>query len=464
MDLEEALKWTENLVLAKTGQNLYSLQRAILEGTWQGQRYPDIAQTSNRDYNHVRKVARELWQLMSEELGEKIRQSNFRAAMERHQISHFSSLVNFGYSSFVSEGSINFCTDRYPHPKTTTNQTTTNEPQKRHDLTEAPESETLHNRTPELITLKQWILHDNIRIVTIFGLPGSGKTALARELVEEIKDNFDYILWRNCSDRLTPKTLQTNLIQFFSQDRDTRETELPSLTDYLRSHPALIILDDCQELFTSGELAGTYPPQNQSYPKLWQQIARCCVRKASPTPHNSCFLLLSWEQPAEIANLEEENRPSRSLQLGGIGDSAADILANKGLTDEDKWPQLVRLCSGNPSWLNIVASTIRNLFNGSVDRYLSYPTLFLGDLEPRLQVYYQRLSPPEKTVIQWLGNQNAAADVSSKPAELALSDIDFLKAIHSLKKRSFIEQVADERLPLFAVQPLIKEYVITVNS
>ncbi len=186
-------------------------------------------------------------------------------------IFHFSSLVNFGQqASFVSESNINFCnTDRYPHPKAATNQTTTNEPQKRHDLTEAPESETLHNRTPELITLKQWILQDNIRIVTIFGLPGIGKTALARELVEQIKDNFDYILWRNCSDTLTPKTLQTNLIQFFSQDRDTRETKPPSLTDCLRSHPALIILDDFQELFTSGELAGTYLPES----KLPQTLA-----------------------------------------------------------------------------------------------------------------------------------------------------------------------------------------------
>ncbi len=459
MDLEEALKWTENLVLAKTGQNLYSLQRAILEGTWQGQRYPDIAKTANRDYNHVRKVARELWQLMSEELGEKIRQSNFRAAMERHQISNFSSLVNFGQSNFVSESNINFCKEHCPHPKATTNRTT-DEPQKRHDLTEAPECETLHNRTAELITLKQWILQDNIRIVTIFGLPGSGKTALARELVEQIKDNFHYILWRNCSDTLAPKTLQTNLIQFFSQNR---ETEQPSLTDYLRSHPALIVLDDFQELFTSGELAGSYPPQNQNYRKLWQQIARCCVRKASPTPHNSCLLLLSWEQPTEIANLEEENRPTRTLQLAGIGNSAADILADKGLTDEDKWPELLQLCSGNPSWLNIIAPTIRDFFKRSVDRFLSYPSLFLGDLEPRLQAYYQRLSPPEKTVIHWLGNQNAA-DVSSKPAELALSDIDFFKAIQSLKKRSFIESVADEKLSLFAVQPLIKEYVITVNN
>ena len=446
MNLEDALKWTENLVFAKTGQNLYSLQRAILEGTWQGQRYPDIAKTCNRDYNHVRKVAKELWQLMSEELGEKIKQSNFRAAMERHQISHFSNLVNFSHNiNFVSDGYINFCTEHCPYPKATTDKTTTKEPQKRHDLTEAPECETLHNRTPELITLKQWILQDNIRIVTIFGLPGIGKTALARELVEQIKDNFDYILWRNCHDTLTPKTLQTNLIQFFTQNR---QTEPHSLTDYLRSHPSLIILDDFQELFTSGELAGTYLPDCQNYPKLWQEIGR--------SPHNSCLLLLSWEQPTEIANLEEEHRPCRSLQLGSIGDSATEILADKGLTDEHRWPELIQLYGGNPSWLNIIASTIRDLFNRSVDRFLSYPTLFLGDLEPRLQEYYQRLSAAEKTVIQWLGNQNVA-DVSSKPPELALSDIDFLKAIQSLKKRNFIENVTDERLSLFAVQRLIKE-------
>ncbi|MDY6803751.1 MAG: hypothetical protein SXA11_08080 [Cyanobacteriota bacterium] len=99
----------------------------------------------------------------------------------------------------------------------------------------------------------------------------------------------------------------------------------------------------------------------------------------------------------------------------------------------------------------------------NVDRFLSYPTLFLEDLEPRVQAYYQRLSESEKTLIQWLANQNAA-DISSKPAELTLSDIDFFKAIQSLKKRSFIEKVTDERLSLFAVQPLIKEYVITINN
>jgi hypothetical protein len=62
------------------------------------------------------------------------------------------------------------------------------------------------------------------------------------------------------------------------------------------------------------------------------------------------------------------------LPLRGLGESAAEILKNKGLTDEPKWENLIQRYSGNPSWLNIIASTIQDLFNGSVDRFLSYPT------------------------------------------------------------------------------------------
>jgi len=223
----------------------------------------------------------------------------------------------------------------------------------------------------------------------------------------------------------------------------------------LRSHRCLIILDDFQQLFARGELAGTYLPFCQDYIEFWQQIAR--------SPHNSCFLLLSWEKPTEIAILEGENRQCRSLQLGGLAEGATEILSNKWLTDEDKWGELIQLYSGNPSWLNIIAATIEDLFNGSVDRFLSYPTLFLGDLEPRLQRYYQRLSASEKIVIEWLANQEAVdifqqPDVGAK-SESPLPDADFLKAIQSLRKRGFIEKVTDNNEALFALQGLFKKYV-----
>lgn len=446
MDVQEVLKWADDLSWAKTGTHLNSLQQAVLAGVWNSQKYKEIADKYNCTEANVKRVAGNLWELISEELDEEVNKKNLRATLERFYISNKINFVNSNFN--LNQGNINLCAERRHFEETVRNRTTTtNQSEKHHDLTEAPESDRIYNRTTEITTLKQWILQENIRLITIFGLPGIGKTALARELVEQIQDNFEYVIWRNCTNILTLKSLQTNLIKFFSKNR---ETELLSLIDYLRSHSCLIILDDFQELFISGELAGTYLPDCQNYGKFLKEIA--C------SPHKSCLLLLSWEKPTEIATLEGENRHCRSLQLGSLGEAAAEILATKGLTDEDKWGELIELYGGNPSWLNIIASTIQDLFNGSVDRYLSYASLFLGELEPKLEEYYQRLSTSEKLVIVWLANQDAA-EILHKPADLGLSDADFLKAVQSLRKRGIIEKANDKRSHLFAVPILLKKYL-----
>ena len=36
MEIQEALQWTDELIFTTTGKHLDSLQRAILEGAWQG--------------------------------------------------------------------------------------------------------------------------------------------------------------------------------------------------------------------------------------------------------------------------------------------------------------------------------------------------------------------------------------------------------------------------------------------
>ncbi|WP_354634839.1 NB-ARC domain-containing protein [Planktothricoides raciborskii] len=460
MDVNEVLAWADKLVFAKTGAHLNSLQQAILAGAWDSQKYRDIAEDYHCSEPNVKRVAASLWKLISDELDEKIDKKNFRATMERFYISK-SKIQNFVQSNF-NQGEIKFCGEswhsdntgklRSPSANSSTN-SPSKQPEQRHNLTEAPDWEHHNNRRAEITTLKKWILDEKIRLITIFGLPGMGKTTLARELVEQIKDNFDYILWRNCSETLTLKSFQTNLIEFFSQNQETKSS---SLIDYLRLNRCLIILDDFQELFAPEKFAGTYLPEAESYGKFLKEMAR--------SPHKSCFLILSWEKPTEIATLEGENRHCRSLQLGGLREAAAgEILSNKGLKDDDKWGELIQIYSGNPSWLNIVAATIEDLFNRSVDRFLSYPTLFLGDLEPRLQEYYQRLSASEKIVIQWLVNQEAA-DIFQKPVgangHSPLPDADFLTAIQSLRKRGLIEKVSDNNgASLLTVQGLFKQYV-----
>ena len=380
MDVQEVLEWADELVLAKTGSHLNSLQQEILGGVWHSQKYKEIAARYHCSEANVKRVAGNLWQLISAELDEEVNKSNFRATMERYYISN-SNIRNFVQSNF-NQGNINVCGESWHSGETAqkrsaTTTSTTNKPEKHHALTEVPEYDRFFNRTNELTTLKQWILEENSRIVTIFGLSGIGKTLLAAQVVEQIKDNFDRIIWRSHSKFPTLNSLKTNLIEFLSQGQETKH---PSIVDYLRSHRCLIILDDFQETFTSGELVGTYLPEYENYGKLIKEIAR--------SPHNSCLLILSWEKPIEIATLEAEKCHCQTLQLGGLGESAEELLRARGLTDEDKWLELIELYGGNTSWLNIITSTILDLFDGSVAQFLSYPSPFLGDLEPILEAHY----------------------------------------------------------------------------
>nr|WP_283754008.1 hypothetical protein [Roseofilum acuticapitatum] len=163
--------------------------------------------------------------------------------------------------------------------------------------------------------------------------------------------------------------------------------------------------------------------------------------------------MLSWEQPLEIATLETENPYCKTFPVPGLGDLATELLQERQLKDEKKWSDLIQFCNGNPLWLKIIASTIVDLFNGSVEQYLAYPTLFLGDLEPMIEQHYQRLCESEKIFLRWLANQEQPVEISQKPPDL-LSDADFLKAIQSLRRRNLLEKFS-----VLTLQPMIKEYV-----
>lgn len=82
--------------------------------------------------------------------------------------------------------------------------------------------------------------------------------------------------------------------------------------------------------------------------------------------------------------METENRHGKTLYLQGLSASETEILATHNLQDREHWTELIQLYGGNPLWLNIIAATIFDLFNGSVSQFLSYPSFFLGDIEPIL--------------------------------------------------------------------------------
>ena len=487
MDIAEVLTLADELIFAKTGKHLDYVQDAILRGTLEDATYTQIAQEVYSSPSHVRNVGSDLWKTLSKGLKKKITKTNFRAVLEKASFYNYQLAIveNVTAENITVNHNVNTCSEKVRSPKTPQNpQPTAKQP--RIDIGDAPEISTFCDRTSEISTLKNWI-SSRTRLITILGLSGIGKTALTLQLIPQIQQEFDCIIWRSLRDAPPLQTLQTDIIKFLSQQQETNPPNPPlsrggeeiqpasprrgeeiqplslspplskgglgGVIHHLRSHRCLIILDDVQTIFSSQQLAGNYQPGYENYGAFFKQIVESC--------HNSCIVLLSWEKPREIAALESHPKNCQTLQLNSLGESAREIFIEKGLLESEKWSQLIELYKGNPLWLNIVAAAIQDLFDGKISDFLSYKSLVLGDLEYLLHQHFQRLSDSEKQVMSWLANQIKAVEISKKPALLELSPSDFLKAVESLRRRLLIEKVQKGDRTLFTLQPAIAEYTKT---
>ena len=453
-NVEDVVQWVNNLIVDKTGEHLTPIQEAILTGVWQRQKYPQIAKEFNCSESHVKKEAAKLWKKLGQELGEDLKKFNFRSKLEKKH--RFSQDSNFGCCVTINEESINIG-DQGLHSLKKLQQRSPSPPDSPEnnarspiiDLTDAPELPYYYDRTSELSTLKQWILQAHTRLITIYGLSGIGKSAIALKLIEQTQTEFDYIIWVSLTNTPTLSTLQTELKHFFGR---SQQPPLPTVIDYFRSSHCLVILDDVQNIFSSSQLAGQYLAGYEDYGKFFKQIATFS--------HQSCLIILTWEKTREITGLEAVNLSTRTLNLKGLGEKSVEILREKELADQEKWSYLIDLYQGHPSWLNIIAATIWELFNGSVSLFLGHGTdLFLGDLEPLLESHLERLSELEKKVGYWLATQNEAVDISQQPADSELSKSEFWQAIQSLGRRSLVEKVLVGGRSMFFLHPVFKAYI-----
>ncbi|MEG4027938.1 MULTISPECIES: NB-ARC domain-containing protein [unclassified Microcoleus] len=462
MDVQELLRLADGLVFTKTGKHLDDRQQAVVRGTWQGKRYSEISKEVHCSERHVRNIASKLWQTLSEILDEDVNKSNFSSTMERYEISKIS---NSGYFNLVHKGNINVCTETSHHPKTSQNspptQTSTEDDTQqkpRLDLRDAPELKTFYNYPNSPLTaLENSIARQNCRLLTITGMTGTGKSAIARHLIPQIQTQFDRIIWRSLRTSPPLETTLKNLIQFLSNQPEINlptnsDAQLSILIETLRDNRCLIILDDVQQILSSGQLAGNYKPGYENYGTLFKFIGEI--------PHNSCLILNSWEPPSDIITFTDDNSAVCLLQLTGLGEAATELLREKGLLDEETWPELINLYQGNPLWLKLVAQSINNLFSGRVSQYLSYQPVFLGDeLTPILQQHYQRLSEIEKQAISQLSNEIEPVSFPQFMAKCQGSQRELGQAIQSLARRGMLEKLSCESEIVFTIPPVLKQYV-----
>lgn len=328
----------------------------------------------------------------------------------------------------------------------------------RQDWGDAVDVSIFYGRIEELATLEQWISDRRCRVVTLLGVGGIGKSTLAAKLAEQVKDKFEYLIWRSLSNAPSLKDILDSLLQFFSNEQqaktalpDNNSRRLSRLIDYLQKHKCLLVLDNTETIMQRGVQAGRYCQGCEDYGQLFKRLGE--------VPHQSCVLLTSREKPKELALLEGEALPVRSLQLGGLSKLEVEkIFQLKGISGSDReWHTLVDCYAGNPLALKIVATTIGDIFSGNISEFLQQSSTVFGELRELIEQQIERLSDIEKELIYWLVvNREPVSiwelqnDIFSQP-----SSTNLLEALESLRRRSLVERNA----ALFTLQPVIMEYV-----
>ncbi len=445
MYLEQASTLVDQLIYEFNGEHLNDLERSIVEGVSEGKKYGEIAEELGCTSGHVTDAAAKLWQSLSQALGEKVSKKNIKAVIERHKSS---ATVSDG---FVQISSVNVCSDITINTQTQRDpksEKVDRTPQKY--LLDAPALLPFHGRTTELTQLQTWI-ENHTRLILIHAPSGTGKTALARQLIEQ--NQHHHIIWQSlqCHRPLTEfldRNITPNFSRILQQPLDLTQ-RINDLIDQLTHQPSLIILDDLQEILWSQQLAGSYAPEYRQYQQLFDRLITA--------PHHSTIILLSQEIPRHLQQLTAHPN-YQSLALTGLGNDAQQIFQHYQLTDPDHWPQIIKYYNGNPQALHIIATLISQFFGGSAAAFVqTQPLPIPDDYKQVLQQQIDRLTTKEKTVIQQIAT--GLVTITDLQKTLDLSPADIIDVLQSLDLRGLLQTNTTETEVSFGLSIVIKDFL-----
>jgi NB-ARC domain len=451
MNVTAVLQLMESLLHKHDGKEFEDLHKEIVTGLLQYKTYREIAEGMNYDPEYVGTVSRELYEVLSKELkalgkDEEVKKSNFTRSIEKIANSYnqnfLQSPINNSHVSLCLNNTHNYLQDFINESKSVN--------ECYHDLKLAPKIINFYQRETDLTKLDNAVFAQNTPLISVLGLSGIGKTTLVKRFVDLNLDKFEVIIWKNLK---YPKSLTLLINDFLTvcklEPKETLDEKLTQLFDILTEKKCLIILDDVQNIFISGELAGKYKPEYQDYQNFFTMITE--------TNHQSNVILISQESCPEMQCLDEDLYPIKCLELSGLYD--VEILKNTGLTDEEHWLNLIKLYQGDIFYLKSIIMLINTNYDSQVAEFLAENTLHItNQMQSHFQAIFNHLSPIEQELVLQLSKFEQPIFREDLRQSLNLSSVDFNNGLQSLQQRYLITKIKEEKI-LFKLSPVFQEYV-----
>lgn len=287
----------------------------------------------------------------------------------------------------------------------------------------------LFGRQQELARLEQWICTEGCRLISLTGLGGQGKSALAAEIVGRLADqtednftghqseaalktsllpkNFDAIFWCSLAGissfaqliaywwRWCGALAELTDLEWLAQDTPIEE-QLAYLFLYLRQQRCLLVFDQVETILQPSVFTGAYNQGWDHFPEL--------LRRMAESEHQSCLLIISREELPEFTHLTRKTSMVRMLALQGLttADSVA-MLRSHGFTVEERLlVDLAQQYAGLPIALTGLSAMHQHIPSSQL------PALLLRDLPLFDELYklcaqqFTRLSAPEQELLFWL--------------------------------------------------------------
>ncbi len=423
MGFEDAFRYADIAIqrVRPDGEGLRDIERLVLEGSWHKQTYEEIAVQAGYSAGYLsRDVGPTLWKDLSTAFRTNVSKKNFRTAIAR-----------WGQQMVAlpdqEEPEPPLAAAVVPAPVATIGTP-------RIDVSD------FRGRDDDIRRLSRLVVEDGCRLVGLVGIPGVGKTWLAVKLANQLRGEFQQVVYRSLGDRPDPLALVTDVLTTLGSaptPGNTLENLCAKLVQRLDEAPHLVVLDDTDHLYQVGMLSGSYAPALRGYGAVLQAL--------STQAHRSCVLWVGREWPRGLAAMGRSRRYSvRGL---AVLDQAQLPCWPPTLTASDEqWQTLHQWLGGVPSLMAHLVARLK--FTGyDLGRCLTNVTQPLADITEYLDTWLAVLSPDEIAVLTEL----AVTHQAKRPEELVTPLVldDAFTVVESLCDRGLCRiQMDDARITL----------------